>query len=241
MISVAAILSLLLLACFAAITPVAAEETAQVTFGGSVEYLSPSQTGTVVVHVAGVDGRYNYNVSMEDNVGSVTPKSGTTDGENFTVKVTAPSTTGDITLIAVINGTANTTVPYVIHVIAPVQLTAMVKNIGNLTVTNIPVQFWVDDKLVNETTFTIPANATKTLYYNWTVGNLPDGQHTLRVTIDPGDENVKFLGGTKEFTTTFYSGESSWNLVNILLTVAVAILLLVLFFGYMNKGRKKRT
>lgn len=243
MIAVAAVIALLLVSCLAAAPAAMAAETDKysVSFDGSVQYLQPSESGTVYVHVS-TDrpaGNYTWNASVSS--GTVTPTKGTTDAENLTLKVTASTTIGDLVLsITLSNGVVNQTEKYTIHVVSPVTITADVVNSGNVTLTNVPVQFKADGVVVNSTTFTIPANSTKTLTYNWTAGGLSNGQHTVQVVLDPDNQYVRFIDGSTTFTSTFYKGDTIYGTLDLVLVIAVAILLVAVFYTYMNRGKKKR-
>ncbi len=242
MIAIAAAVSLLLMACLAA--PVAtAQETSSysVNFDGSVQYLQPNEAGTVTVNVAAdrPAGNYTWNASV--SAGTVTPTKGTTDAESFALTVTAGTTTGDLVLtIGLTNGSVSQTEKYTIKVISPVVITADVRNTGNVTLSNIPVQFKADGAVINTTTFTIPANSTKTLTYNWTAGGLSDGDHTVEIVLDPDNEFVTFLDGSKTFTSTFHKGGTIFGTLNILLAGFVVLLAVVIILTYLNRGRKKR-
>lgn len=238
----AAAVSLLLMACLAAPSAMAAEtDRYSVSFDGSVQYLQPSGTGDVIVHVS-TDrpaGNYTWNASVSS--GTVAPTKGTTDAENFTVKVTAGTVLGDLVLsIGLTNGTVNQTEKYTIKVVKPVVISAEVRNSGNVTLTNVPVQFKADGAVINTTAFTIPANSTKTLTYNWTAGGLKDGEHTVEIVLDPNSEFVRFLDGSTTFTATFHKGGTIYGTLNIVLAIMVVLLLVVVFLTYTNRGKKKR-
>lgn len=242
MIAIAAAISLLLMATLAAPAAMAAETNSySVNFDGSVQYLQPKETGTVTVHVS-TDrpaGNYTWNASVSS--GTVTPTKGTTGAENLTLTVTAGTTTGDLVLtVGLTNGVVNQTEKYTIHVVKPVVITADVRNTGNVTLTNVPVQFKADGAVLNTTTFTIPANSTKTLTYNWTAGGLSDGDHTVQIVLDPNSEFVTFLDGTTTFSATFHKGGTIFGTLDLLLVVIVILLLVVVFLTYSNRGRKKK-
>ncbi|MDW5563996.1 MAG: CARDB domain-containing protein [Methanomassiliicoccus sp.] len=243
MIAIAAATALLLVSCLAAFPAAVAAETNSysVSFDGSVQYLAPNETGTVLVHVS-TDrpaGNYTWNASM--SAGSVTPSKGTTDAESLTLKVTAGTTTGDAVLsVGLTNGTVSQTVKYTVHVISPVVITADVRNNGNVTLTSVPVQFMADGTVINTTTFTIPANSTKTLTYNWTAGGLSDGDHTLQIVLDPNSQYVSFLDGSTTFSSTFHKGGTLFGMLNILLVIIAVLLMVVIFFTYMNRGKKRK-
>jgi hypothetical protein len=230
------------MSCLAIPVSAAEANNYQITFDGSVSYLSTGEKGNVIVNV-GTDrpaGNYTWNAAISG--GTVTPTTGTGSADNFTLTVTAPTTTGDLTLtVAFTNGAVNSTAKYTIHVVKPVVITAQVRNSGNVTMQNVGVQFKADGAVVNTTTFTISANSTKTLTYNWTAPGLGNGEHTVEIVLDPNSEFVSFIDGSKTFSSKFYIGDAGWGLANLLLTIVFALLLLVLFFTYMNKGRKKRS
>jgi hypothetical protein len=241
--AIAAAASLLLMACLAAAPAAMAAETDSydVNFDGSVQYLQPSEAGTVVVHVSEdrPGGNYTWNASVSS--GTVTPNKGTTDAANFTVKVTAGTVLGDLVLsIGLTNGTVQQTEKYTIKVVSPLVITADVRNTGNVTLTNVPVQFKVDGAVVNSTVFTIPANSTKTLTYNWTAGGLRDGDHTLEIVLDPGSEFVRFVDGSTTFSSTFHKGGTIFGTLNVLLAIAVVVLLVAVFLTYTNRGKRKK-
>jgi hypothetical protein len=182
----------------------------------------------------------NYTWTAKADVGTVSPSTGQGSGDNFTLKVTAPSTTGDMTIsVTLSNGTKSTPASFTVHVVDPVVITAQVMNSGNVTLENVPVQFWADGQVLNQTTFTIAANSTKTLTYNWTSSGLSNGEHTVGIVLDPNGQ-VKFIDGTTEFSSKFYVGDAGWGFANILLTIVFCLLLLILFFTYMGRGKKKK-
>ncbi len=229
------------MSCLALPASAAEANSYPVNFDGSNQYLIPGQVGKVIVNV-GTDrpsGNYTWTAAISN--GTVSPASGQGDGENFTLAVTAPSSTGDLTLtVSLSNGTVNNAAKYTIHVVDPVVITAQVKNSGNVTMQNVPVQFKVDGVIVNETTFTIAANSTQTLTYNWTTSGLSNGEHTVGIALDSSNQFVRFIDGSTTYSTTFYVGDAGWGFANIMLTIVFALLLLILFFTYMGRGRKKK-
>jgi hypothetical protein len=237
--------SLLLMTCLVLAAPAAASaDNFDIKFDQkSVQYMAPEGKGNIIVHAGEDRPSANYTWAASASTGTLTPITGSSSAENFTLAYTAASTTGDVTLTVTLsnaNKTINSTARYTIHVVKPVTLKAEVKNNGNVSLTNVPVWFKVDSKVVNYTTFSIGANATKTLYYNWTSAALSQGTHTVEIDIDPNSTFVTFADGSRVFTSTFYVEQSPWGLVNILLTVSVVVLLLILVFTYMNKGKKKK-
>jgi CARDB len=229
-----------MMSCLALPASAAEANSYQINFNGSDQYLIPGQVGTVIVNVGADRPAGNYTWTATATTGTVAPASGQGNAENFTLTVTAPTTTGDMALsVSLSNGTVNNTAKYTIHVVDPVVITAQVKNTGNVTLQNVPVQFLVDGAVVNETTFTIGANSNMTLTYNWTSSGLSNGQHTVQIVLDP-NQQVKFIDGTTTFSSNFYVGDAGWGLANIVLTIVFVLLLLILFFTYMGRGRKKK-
>jgi subtilase family serine protease len=239
---VLAAVSLLLMSCFAAPAMAAETTTYRVTFEDSVQYLQPNEAGTVQVQVSPdrPGGNYDWNATVSS--GAVLPTSGTNvSADNITLKVAAGTATGDLVVtFNISNGTVDGTAKHTIKVIDPVVITAQVQNVGNVTMNNVPVQFKADGAVVNSTFFTIPANSTKTLTYNWTAGGLSNGQHTVEIVLDPDNKFVNFLDGTTTFSSTFQVGESWFGWANIILGILVGLLLVILFFTYMGRGKKRK-
>ncbi len=243
MIAIAAAAALLLMSCLAAAPAAMAAETNSysVSFEGSAQYLQPSEAGTVIVHVSAERPAGNYTWNATVSSGTVTPNKGTTDAENVTLQVTAGTTTGDLVLtIGLTNGTVSQTEKYTIHVVKPVVITADVKNSGNATLTNVPVQFKADGVVINSTTFTIPANSTKTLTYNWTAGGLGDGDHTVQIVLDPDNQYVRFLDGSTTYSATFHKGGTIYGVLNIVLFITMVLLAVICLITYSNRGKKKK-
>lgn len=235
--------SLLLMAAFLAQPAMAAEPAYKVNFGGSVEYLSTGESGKVIVTVGSgsPEGSYNYTVSAD--VGSVTPTSGTSSSDTLNITATAPTTTGKMVVsVTLSNGHESTTSKYTIRVVDPVVISATVKNSGPLSLKGVPVQFFVDDKMVNQTTFDIDANSTKEVTYKWTTSGLSDGEHTIRVVIDP-EEQFQFLSfadDSHEYTSKFYVGDSGWGIINLVLVLTLGLALFITFLTYAGRNKKRK-
>jgi hypothetical protein len=236
------VIALLLVASLA--TTVAADDNKyQITFSGT-QYLATGETGKVSVGVgSGPAGNYTYTASV--STGKVTPTTGKASGTSLDLIVTAPTTVGDQVLTvnitsADVTPAVSTVATYTIHVIAPVLITATVKNTANVTANNVPVEFYADGNLVNKTTVSVPALGSKQVFYNWTAPNLAQGKHSLEVKVDPNNQFISFSDDSTTYATSFYIGDSGYGLVNTMLTILFVIVALVLFFTYMGRGRKKR-
>lgn len=225
--------------------PAAAQENEYMISFSGPQYLVPGETGTLTVNVQnGPEGNVSYNASVSGN-GKVTPQSGQTGTDSFTLQVTAPTVTGDFVVTVGVSSVGvqpqvNQTAKYTIKVIPPVIISAVVHNSANVTAQSVPVEFYGDGALLNSTTVSIPANGSKTVTYNWTAPNLAQGQHTVGIKLDPNSQYLHFGDGSREFTRSFYIGDSGWGLANVLLGVVFGLLLLVVFFSYMNRGKKKK-
>lgn len=208
--------------------------------------LIPEETAKYVVNVdGGPSGDIKYEVTASSG-GSVSPSSGKTSANNFTVTVTAPVDTGKFIVTFIISsedGLVKKTAQQTIEVIPPVVISAEVFNSGNVAAKDVPVEFYADGKLLNTTAVTIPANSTYTLRYNWSVENLSPGKHTVKIVIDPDDQFSQFLhfaNNTKEFESAFYVGDGGWGITNIILGVVVALLAILVTYTYVSRGKKKK-
>jgi len=236
------VLGMLVLAAVAIPAPVAAQDDFLITVNGPAT-LIPGEKAKYTVDVrGGPGGEYRYNATASYG-GKVSPITGRTTADNFTLDITAPSVTGQFVVtitVSTLNGSVSNTARHTITVVPPVVISADVTNSGNVAASGVPVRYYADGQLLNATTVDIPANTTKKLMYNWSTGSLAPGQHTVRIEIDPNGQFLHFAGNSTVFEATFYVGDAGWGLANILLAVVFGLLLLVVFFTYMNRGKKKR-
>ncbi len=207
-------------------------------------WLGLNQTGTVNVSVTGgAPGTFNYSASLvgsTDSIGKVSPAYGTSNG-TFNLSITAPSKAQDIILMVnVTSGNSTGTGRYSIRIIDPVVISATVTNLGNMTVSNVPIQFYVDDQLLNSTTFTVNGMSNKTVSYDWYNPSISTGAHKVTIKIDPSNEFVKLSTGGNDYSTTIYVGDSGSSTLNLLLAVLLGVLLFFAFITYMGRGKKKR-
>ncbi len=224
-------------------TASAADTPYNVQFSGQ-NWLGLNQTTTITVNVTGgPPGNFNYSASLvgsTSSLGKVSPTYGSSSGK-FTLNVTAPSSAQDIILVVnVTSGGTTGSGKYTIKVIDPLVISATVTNLGNMTVSDVPLQFYVDDQLLNSTTFTISGKSNKTVSYDWYNPSLATGSHKVTIKIDPNNEFVKFASGGSEYTTSIYVGDSGAATLNLILAVILGVLLFFAFITYMNRGKKKR-
>ena len=159
---------------------------------------------------------------------------------DLTINVHASSTDDNNSLTTYNNATS-----FGVKVVAPIVFTVNIKNTGNMTVTNIPVYFYVD--YVDTTSLpiyianvTINALSTKVVTYNWTTTSLGAGAHELKVQIDPSASFIKFDGGATNQTTTFYYNQAGYGTTNALLYVALIVLAFVVFLVYRRPIPRKK-
>lgn len=203
----------------------------------------PGEKAVLTVNLTGgPEGPVKYTANVPYG-SAVTPRIGNTSSNSFNVTVTAPASTGTFTVTFEVtseNGPVSSTARYDIKVVEAVVLSVELTNAANVTATGVPVQFFVDGEHVGNVTATIPAASTRTVQYNWSVGSLSGGKHTLKVVVDPEQQFVRFADGGNVFETNFYVGDGGWGLANILLAIALVVFMVVVFFTYMNRGKKKK-
>ena len=223
--------------------PAAAQEDRYLIAIDGPSTMIPGEKAVLTVNVTGgPEGVIKYNATVPYG-SAVTPRTGTTSSGTFNVTVTAPATTGTFSVtfgVSSENGSATNTARYDIKVVEAVVLSAQLTNAANVTATGVPVQFFVDGEIVGTVQATIPANSTKTVTYNWSAPGLSAGQHALKVVVDPEQQFVRFADGGMVFETSFYVGDGGWGLANLLLSLVLVIFMVVVFFTYMNRGKKKR-
>jgi hypothetical protein len=242
MIATLAVLAALVMAVVAVPAPASAQDGYLIEVKGP-QHMIPGEKAVLTVNVTGGPGGVvKYNATATSG-SSVTPKMGTTSTGSFNVTVTAPSKTGTFTItfgVSSANGSASANAQYTITVVEAVALSVALTNTANVTATGVPVQFFVDGEIVGTVQATIPANSTKTVTYNWSAPGLSAGQHALKVVVDPEQQFVRFADGGMVFETSFYVGDGGWGLANLLLSLVLVIFMVVVFFTYMNRGKKKR-
>jgi len=196
----------------------------------------------------GTGGNYSFSF---DVVGSsktnalVTPDSGTSITGIFKTNVTASSFAEDLTLsvkVTSYNATAasNVTKSIVIKVVKPIVISANVVNQGNATLTGVPVTFFVDDVQLYNTTINLNSKATKTVVYNWTSQAISDGEHSVRVELDPNSQFVRFSSGGTIFTQTIWVGASDTSGNDAILIGLFVLLLFVTYLVYKRPAKRRK-
>lgn len=221
-----------------------------VSLGGVAQYTISMAGGPA----ASSNGTYSYRVTMTGfaaNNATLIPGSGSSSTGVFKLNLTTPLVLGDLTISLNAtstnpDGTANWTIKTMtVKVINPVVFKVNIKNTGNMTVTNIPVYFYVDyseskKDPIYVTNVTINALSTKVVTYNWTTTSLAAGSHELKVEIDPSGTFVVFDNGSTVQTTTFYYNQANYGTTNALLYVALIVLVFVVFLVYRRPMPRKK-
>jgi hypothetical protein len=197
----------------------------------------------------GAGGNYSFAFfvagSSSKSNASVTPDSGTSATGKFTVNLTASSFAEDLTLSVNVdsyngNATSNITKSVVIKVIKPIVISANVVNQGNVTLTGVPVTFFVDDVQLYNTTINLNAKATKSVVYNWTSQTVSNGEHTVRVELDPNSQFVRFSSGGTIFTQTIWVGNSDSSGTDAILIGFFVLLLFITYTIYKRPAKRRK-
>ncbi|MDD1743919.1 MAG: hypothetical protein LUO85_04755, partial [Methanomassiliicoccales archaeon] len=127
-----------------------------------------------------------------------------------------------------------------IKVVKPIVITAKVVNQGNATLSGVPVIFFVDDVKLYNTTIDLNAKASKTIIYNWTSQSVADGQHAVRVELDPNNQFVRFASGGTIFTQTIWVGATDTSGSDAVLIGLFVLMLLVTYFVYKRPAKRRK-
>jgi len=196
----------------------------------------------------GVGGNYSFAFSV---VGSsktdalVTPDSGASATGRFTTNLSASSFAEVITLIVKVTSfnstaTSNVTKSIAIQVVKPIVISAKVVNQGNATLTGVPVTFFVDEVQLYNTTIDLDSKATKTVVYNWTSQAVSDGEHSVRMELDPNSQFVRFSSGGTIFTQTIWVGATDTSGNDAVLIGLFVLLLFVTYMVYKRPAKRRK-
>jgi len=196
----------------------------------------------------GAGGNYSFTFDVagsSETDALVTPDSGTSTTGKFTTNVTASSFAEDLTLSVTVvsynsTATSNITRSIVIQVVRPIVISANVVNQGNATLTGVPVTFFVDDVPLYNTTIDLNAKTTKTVVYNWTSQAVSDGEHSVRVELDPNSQFVRFSSGGTIFTQTIWVGASDTSGNDAVLIGLFVLLLFVTYLVYKRPAKRRK-
>jgi hypothetical protein len=196
----------------------------------------------------GTGGNYSFQFTLKGSSktdGQVLPDSGTSKTGKFMVNVTASSFAEDLTLSVKVSSytatsSTNITKSLVIKVVKPIMITAKVVNQGNSTLTGVPVTFYVDDVKLYNTTITLSSKTTKSVVYNWTSQTVSNGEHNVRVELDPNSQFVRFSSGGTIFTQTVWVGPSDYSSSDGVLIGLFVLLLLVTYLVYKRPAKRRK-
>jgi hypothetical protein len=224
-----------------------------VSLGGVTQYTISVQGGPA----AQTNGTYSCKVTMTGfaatNATLINSGASSSTSGVFKFNLSTPQVLGDLTINVFASSTSldgltttyNNDTKSNVRVITPVVFSVTIKNTGNMTVTNIPVYFYVDYSDSNQNPIyvanvTVNALSTKVVTYNWTTTSLSAGSHVLKVEIDPKATFVLFDVGGTVMTTTFYYNQTGYGTTNALLYVALIVLVLVVFLVYRRPMPRKK-
>ena len=196
----------------------------------------------------GAGGNYSFRFDVVGSAKSdamVTPDSGSSATGRFTTNLTISSFAEDLMLVVEVisyNTTAasNITKSLAIKVVEPIVISAKVVNQGNATLTGVPVTFFVDDVQLYNTTINLGAKATRTVVYNWTSQTVSDGEHSVRVELDPDSQFVRFSSGGTIFTQTIWVGVTDASGSDGILIGLFVLLLFVTYLVYKRPAKRRK-
>jgi hypothetical protein len=196
----------------------------------------------------GTGGNYSFTFKVIGSASTdalVTPDSGTSRTGKFTTNVTASSFAETITLsVKVVSynstATSNVTESIAIQVVRPIVISAKVVNQGNATLTGVPVTFFFDDVKLYNTTINLSAKATKTVVYNWTSQSVGQGEHSVRVELDPNSQFVRFSSGGTIYSQTIWVGATDTSGNDTVLIGFFVLLLFVTYIIYKRPAKRRK-
>jgi hypothetical protein len=189
---------------------------------------------------------FTFNVVGSSNTNAlVTPSSGISTTGRFSTNVSVSSFAEDLTLSVKVTSynstaTSNVTKSIVIEVVKPIVISVNVVNQGNATLTGVPVTFFVDDVQLYNTTINLNSKATKAVVYNWTSQAISDGEHSVRVELDPNSQFVRFSSGGTIFTQTIWVGASDTSGNDAILIGLFVLLLFVTYLVYKRPAKRRK-
>jgi hypothetical protein len=243
----ALVLALALLAALALPLAATAQQPVSIVIKGPTA-LAPATTRAYAVTVTGGPaaedgGEYVIEYSLQgDNLAGADPPIPATRSNpegTFAINITTPEAEGTIVLFvkATSRGDVNESAEarYPIDVFRPIDLRITLRNNGAAAALNVTVYFYVDDRLVGNTTVArIDAGGEATANVSYIPVGLAVGRHTLRVQADlDGDGRYLVDRGELYATDFFYKAEhTTWpaifGTVSVLLLVVLGFMLLAI-------------
>jgi len=230
--------------------------------GVSIDLVHPAYAakGQVVECVLTVEGgpagdsvgnfSYRAEIVGTNTTGSaVNPSTGTSATGVFVLNITMPKSAPQ-TIKIKINATSKESASSVsitaerefsMKVVDPVVILATVFNNGPVDARNVTARFYADSELLETRIFSVSANSSKQIEYNWTFLDIKKGKHVITVTVDDPNNIVEFSDGNNVFSRTVYVGKQG-NPAGAVLTVGIIIMSVLVGLMYMSKpqARKKK-
>jgi hypothetical protein len=210
--------------------------------------VSTNQTIEYKIVVNGFFKVYGYQLflSGKNLVGAlpVQEVSGRSNSTNiFFTNITFPSTPQTVYIYVQGIGSTNNvnvsnTAQYPIKVVYPIILKAEVHNSATITLYNIHVNFYFDNKYIgNQTISLISPNTTQSANFSWIVSSVGNGEHTVKYAVN--STYLYFNNGQNSYQYQIYVGKApnySWVWYTFVIVVVALGVLLFLSLA----GSKKR-
>ena len=222
------------------------------TTGIRVELNGPSVIGTLrggdyTGTIIDPDNReWSYMVYVDGaNISGATPLepeaiNGTMSPGNYTFSfnITGMSKAGELDIhVNCTSGTLYYEKVQPIIVVAPIHISAEIKNPSNVMVNNVTVRFLVDEvEIDHQLINSIPAMQTTTTSSEWIATDKEPGWHDSKILVDlNGDGVIDLEAGDMIVEDRFYiEGGSDWIFA---LTVLVGLTILIVGFGLITRRK----
>lgn len=174
---------------------------------------------------------------------TVTPNNGTGSSGSFSLTITGASTAGKIAVE--INATAFETdatwyriKEFEIDVVRPVYINAALVNSGNTSASNVSVQMYIDDALMETKHYNLTALGSASVNFSWVFSTIQQGKHTIKLVIDDESKIVEFSKGDNVITMDVYFSDSG-NILRGILSIMIMFVGVILFLTIIQKSKKK--
>lgn len=128
-----------------------------------------------------------------------------------------------------------------VKVVGPVVLTARVGNPLNITLRNVPVDFYVDDKFIGSTTISeIEPFGEAFATYDWVVLGVPQGRHKLTAVVDLNRDGVIDPDQGDSCAVSYFYAGGGISTMSIVLFVGIAILVALIVILLIRSRRQRR-
>ena len=225
--------------------------------------ISPPEMNISGPDVVGTSQKFQYTIEFNSNAydsygysaiiagenltgaGPLTELVGNSTDKTFVLNFTSPESAQNLYLYVVGYGMINDKAIRVecivkIRIIEPIVFTVNVSNNEDTILKDIPVNFYVDNKYIGNTTINkLYAQGTETVEYIWTFDSLSNGEHTL--TVELMNNNIVFGDtGTQKYSQIFYYGVEESDFTWIFYVIIIVIISIFLL-SIMNKKDKKKS